>query len=466
MTGQLGEDAGTPQPIYCDARAVADWPIPPWHHLSPEERGEALRAEIERQGFGGLGQTAGSHWPIGCISLEITQRCNLDCSLCYLSDLAESMTDVPMEELLRRVQAIRAAYGPGTTVQISGGDPTLRVRSELIAITRAIADAGLAGALMTNGIRATRQLLADLARAGLRDIVFHVDMTQGRSGHVSEASLNAVRDEYIARASGLGLRILFNTTVFAGNLAEIPVLAEYFVRRASSVQMASFQLQADTGRGVLGARAPVVTQDAVTAALAAGAGTPLGFELPAIGHPACNRYASLIVAGDQATDLFAAGTFWRRAFAAAAPFVRKQRPSRVRHWLGPLLLRRPDLIVRGAPHLLAILWCLRKGLASGRFGKLTFFVHNFMDASALERDRCAACVFMVATRDGPLSMCVHNARRNAELLKPIATREGVWHALPLDLRPASETLPVKRLKGRVRIDILAQRAARSLSDQS
>ena len=41
-----------------------------------------------------------------------------------------------------------------------------------------------------------------------------------------------------------------------------------------------------------------------------------------------------------------------------------------------------------------------------------------MDASALERERCEACSFMVMTPQGPLSMCVHNAKRDDYLLVP------------------------------------------------
>ena len=33
------------------------------------------------------------------MALEITQRCNLDCTLCYLSDYSEAVPDPPMEEL-------------------------------------------------------------------------------------------------------------------------------------------------------------------------------------------------------------------------------------------------------------------------------------------------------------------------------------------------------------------------------
>ncbi|MFY2824437.1 hypothetical protein [Ruegeria sp. MALMAid1280] len=65
--------------------------------------------------------------------------------------------------------------------------------------------------LMTNGIRASRALLTRLAAAGLDDVAFHVDMTQDRNGFLE---LNTVRRAYIRRARGLGLRILFNTTVY------------------------------------------------------------------------------------------------------------------------------------------------------------------------------------------------------------------------------------------------------------
>ena len=52
-------------------------------------------------------QVLGRRWAIGCVALEITQRCNLDCSLCYLSDHAEAVKDLPLEEIWRRIDLIR-----------------------------------------------------------------------------------------------------------------------------------------------------------------------------------------------------------------------------------------------------------------------------------------------------------------------------------------------------------------------
>ena len=47
---------------------------------------------------------------------------------------------------------------------------------------RRLASRGLRASLFTNGIKATRDLLSELAEAGLTDVAFHVDTTQRRAG--------------------------------------------------------------------------------------------------------------------------------------------------------------------------------------------------------------------------------------------------------------------------------------------
>ena len=106
-------------------------------------------------------QFMGRRWPIGCVALEITQRCNLDCTACYLSENAEAVKDLPLEEVFGRIDMIFAHYGPNTDVQVTGGDPTLRKRDELVAIVRRIREKGMRPTLFTNGIRAGRELLRE-----------------------------------------------------------------------------------------------------------------------------------------------------------------------------------------------------------------------------------------------------------------------------------------------------------------
>src|SRR3984893_14289387 len=115
-------------------------------------RADAL--ERTRQRLGPLfreNQVLGRRNAIGCVALEITQRCNLDCTLCYLSENSERVKDIPLQEVFRRIDGIYREFGAPTSVQITGGDPTLRERSELVAIVRRIREAGMLPTLMTNG---------------------------------------------------------------------------------------------------------------------------------------------------------------------------------------------------------------------------------------------------------------------------------------------------------------------------
>jgi pyruvate-formate lyase-activating enzyme len=410
-----------PEPLPHDARA-------------PLER---ARERMRRTGQWHPWQAIGRRYAIGCVALEITQRCNLDCTLCYLSESAEAVHDIPIEEVFRRIDMILAHYGPETDIQVTGGDPTLRRRDELVAIVRRIADRGMRASLFTNGIRATRSLLAELSAAGLTDVAFHVDLTQQRKGYDSEEALNEIRRTYIERARGLPLAVIFNTTVFDGNLHEIPALVRFFVRHCDAVRFCSFQLQAATGRGTLGARtAALVTSDSVARLIADGVGAPISFGALGAGHPECNRYALTLVVHNRVYDLFS-----DRAFAAAAleatrglAFDRTH-PRRTLIALGGWLLRHPAALLQGLPWAAGHIWRLRRDLvaARGRVDKLSFFIHNFMDACSLEHERVDACAFMVATRDGPLSMCLHNAKRDEYLLGPIelrgAERVRFWNPL-------------------------------------
>ena len=427
-----------------------------------------LRAGMQRTGQWHAHQTAGRRWPVACVSLEITQRCNLDCTLCYLSESSEAVRDFPLDEVFRRIDLILQHYGPGTDVQVSGGEPTLRRRDELVAIVRRLAGLGLRASLFTNGIKASRELLAELCEAGLNDVAFHVDMTQQREGYASERELNALRCEYIERARGLPLSVFFNTTVHAGNFDDVAMLSAFFVAHADVVRFASFQLQAETGRGVLGARVEPIGNDSVARRLREGTAVDdLGFNVLAAGHHECNRSAVLLVVNGRAHDAFAERDFVQRFMRETADVrIDRGTPWRsLRSLLGAVLMR-PALAVAALRWGLALAWRLRSDLwaARGRVHKLTLFTHNFMDACALDAERIDACVFMAMTQDGPLSMCAYNAQRDDYLLKPLQTAQGTWQPLRQGLAAASAadaapvaTFPIKWLKGRSRAAALQVR---------
>jgi 7,8-dihydro-6-hydroxymethylpterin dimethyltransferase len=368
-------------------------------------------------------QLMGRRWPIGCVALEITQRCNLDCTACYLSEHSEGVKDIPLEELFRRIDLIFEHYGPNANVQVTGGDPTLRNREELVAIVRRLSQKGLRPALFTNGIRAKRELLVELVEAGLVDVAFHVDLTQQRRGYESEVALNEIRQDYIERARGLPLSVMFNTTIFDRNFEEIPAIVRFFVRNCDVVRLASFQLQAETGRGTLGRRNAAITVESVQEQIEKGARSSISFDALRVGHARCNRYGMIFVANNRAYDALDD----RRSLEAVLErmpllsFDRRGRSKVIATFVKGILTS-PYLSFKAVGWLIWKAWQARADLwaTRGRVSKLSFVIHNFMDTCRLERDRVDACAFMAMTQRGPISMCLHNAKRDAFILAPIS----------------------------------------------
>ncbi len=377
-----------------------------FHHLTPKHQTSR--------------QVLGRRSTIGCVALEVTQRCNLDCTLCYLSDYSESVPDPPLEELKAKADNIKRLFGVQTNVQITGGDPTLRKREELVEIVRYVAAIGLNPALFTNGIKATRDLLAELRSVGLVDVAFHVDLTQERKGYTSEVQMNEIREDYLERCKGLGLATIFNTTVCDQNLDEIPELVKFFVAHAgdSGLGMCSFQMQADTGRGIIHKRGEALTRRGMQRIIDDAIGTRLSWENVLIGHPECHNIAySLVVGAREVIDLFDDPRVIEKFLADFGTVVldRSDVPRSALSVARHILLSKPEWIPFGAPWTARLAGRILRGMArtrSTKVGKLSFFMQNFQDADNLDEERIHNCSFMVATRDGAISMCEHNARRD------------------------------------------------------
>ena len=365
---------------------------------------------------------------------------------------------------------------------MSGGDPTLRNREELIEIVKRITEKGMRASLFTNGILATRDLLDELCKVGLVDVAFHIDMTQQRKGYQSETELNQIREKYIDRVRGLPLAVFFNTTVYEGNFHEIPALVQFFRQHTDVVSLISFQLQADTGRGVLREREATISPDTVAKAIQQGAEKALNFDTLLVGHPSCNRYAMAFSINGNLYDFYNDPEFIVPLLNATKTvnFSRTNRKAGIRSgaWA---FFKCPKLWLKGLKWLIRTFWSAKADLwaARGKIEKLTFFIHNFMDACHLEHDRLNACIFMVATQDGPLSMCLHNAKRDDYILRPLTIEDTdgkrLWQPLAGKTTVATnrdiqhidpKIYPIKFLKGRVREHALKEKKKSGLSSSA
>ncbi len=368
-------------------------------------------------------QILGRIQTIGCVAVEITQRCNLDCTLCYLSEHSQAVRDIPISEIFKRLDNVITHYGKGTHVQITGGDPTLRKHRELIEIVRYARDIGLYPALFTNGLAASRELLTQLASVGLCDVAFHVDTTQRRKGYKNEVELNEIRQEYINRARGLGLTVIFNTTVHKENFAEIPALVNFFSTQADTVGLISFQLQADTGRGEWKTRDIIINKETVQQQIEVATKKTLPWDAMQLGHSDCHSYLPNFVVNNNIHPMMTDKHFFSdfvKDFSTISWDRHTSTSSIVASFLQKAITKPlwwPRLFLYAFKKLISLSGDIIKG--RGRVHKMTIFVQNFMDAKHLEEERIDGCSFMVMTAEGPVSMCKHNANRDEFILKPI-----------------------------------------------
>jgi hypothetical protein len=266
--------------------------------------------------------------------------------------------------------------------------------------------------------------MSELADVGLVDVAFHVDMTQERKGFQSEMELNAVREKYIERSRDLGVAMIFNTTVFDGNVREVPSLVRWFRDRAGTIGMASFQMQASTGRGWLRERDhQVLTKLYVRSLIEEGVGTKLSWETVLHGHPDCHNIAYTLSTEGLTVDFFDDPEL-------NADFL---------HDFGPVEMDRAHPVqsvlnlckyaIREKPHwyIRSGKWLGKKGfefapaflkakLAKKHAGKISFFIQNFQDEDKLDPARIHNCSFHVMTDRGGVSMCEHNAKRDEYII--------------------------------------------------
>jgi hypothetical protein len=180
----------------------------------------------------------------------------------------------------------------------------------------------------------------------------------------------------------------------------------------------------------------------------------------------------------QLHDLFADADFIARAMRETAHVVvPRHSPWRAAWAFASAVLVRPRLAGTGVLWAFKLLWQLRTQLwkiTQAPPRKISYFIHNFMDASELVPERIETCVFMAAGPTGLVPMCEFNAQRDAHLLRPLTLADGqTWQPLreghAATVRSDAQghvNYPIKYLKGRSRVKAVQQRQARSAREPS
>lgn len=184
------------------------------------------------------------------VLLEVTQRCNLRCAICFADSGGPGETDLSLEAAAGLLERAMAAAGP-TNLQLSGGEPTLRDDlPEIVALARRIGYSFIQ--VNTNGIRLgkDKNYAARLAAAGLSSVFLQFDATDDtiyrrlRGGELLDVKLQAISN---AGESGLGV-VLVPTLVAGVNSGSVGDIVRRALRLVPAVRGIHFQPFSHFGR--------------------------------------------------------------------------------------------------------------------------------------------------------------------------------------------------------------------------
>lgn len=341
--------------------------------------------------------------------VEITNRCNMDCPVCF-SDANHPAHDVPFDEVRRRLERLLAVTGTPVPIQISGGEPTVHQDlPAIVALARALGYRNIE--LITNGIRIAQRpaLLDALKRCGLTAVYLQFDGLRARTYQtIRGQDMTEVRRLAIAAARQAGLCVTLAVAVTRGvNDDELGDVIRFGVDHIDTVRAINFQSATRfSGRFDL-PDAPGYSLPGILALIEAQAGVPAAtFRSEHMGHPLCNAMSYVFVVDGRLEPLFKYVTrddllaFLgddRRAklhhlFAGKAAFF-------ARHLSNPAAWK---LIAKAAPIF------GHNPLNVLRTRHLLLFAKSFMERDHLDAERVDRCCYGITDAAGVYSFCAFN----------------------------------------------------------
>jgi 7,8-dihydro-6-hydroxymethylpterin dimethyltransferase len=175
--------------------------------------------------------------------LEVTQRCTMQCPVCFADSRASSCPDPDLPTIERWYKAV-LANGIRCNIQLSGGEPTLRDDlPEIVAMGRSLGFEFIQ--LNTNGLRLASDLpyVERLRDAGLASVFLQFDGTtdevyqQLRGRPLVQAKQDAIRH---CEHCGIGV-VLVPTVVPGVNDRELGHIVHYAIDHMPCVRGVHFQ---------------------------------------------------------------------------------------------------------------------------------------------------------------------------------------------------------------------------------
>lgn len=336
--------------------------------------------------------------------LEVTQRCNMACPVCYAAARNDRGGDLPLDETLARLRGLRSVSG-ACNVQFSGGEPTLyEDLPQCVAAARELGF-GLVQ-INSNGLRLAEEegYARRLKEAGLDSVYLQWD-------GLDDAVFRALRGRdcldfkkgALRRCAEAGLGVVLVCTLVGGvNDGMTGELLRWAVRQGPTVRGLHFQPAASFGRVPWTlAESPRLPLPDLMLALerqSDGMVRARHFHAPSCEHSLCSFSAVYAREGDglsaEPAGAVCCGGDARRDNAEGA---RRSRAFVAGHWGSP------DAAAPGADDFSRFL------SASGADRRFTVSAMAFQDALSFDVERVRGCCIHVVAGPGRLiPFCAYN----------------------------------------------------------
>jgi uncharacterized radical SAM superfamily Fe-S cluster-containing enzyme len=418
----------------CPTHGIADTDLG-YHAAYYRKSFEVEKLMIERSGDGGDTDISKGlspfplRKPAGLAILEVTERCNLTCPMCYAYS-SPSERDYSLEEIETRLDQLIAVEGKGISLQISGGEPS--VRKDLDKIAAMVKRKGFAQLeMVSNGIRLAREpgFAEKLVAWGFTSVYLQFDSTRPEDIIMLRAEdLWDVRVKAIAALERVKLPSTLAVSLYDGlNTDQVQQVIDFAWQHPDTVCAIAFQAATPFGRfevnnghtGSNGNDTNSKKQPSLPRKLRmpeilklieeqSGVSEDLFFPVGE-GSPLCNTFTLLKYTQEGYKPI--APNFTLKEFMdvmGPRPNMTLRMLTRGRAAILPQIVTN----IGGSLKLMKTLWPHIGTDPSFWTSRktLTLFVKPFMDESDIDMSRIERCCFHNASPRGVMSFCALNAK--------------------------------------------------------
>ncbi len=398
--------------------------------------------------------------PAGLAILEVTERCNLTCPMCYAYS-SPSERDYSLEEIETRLDQLIAIEGKGISLQISGGEPS--VRKDLDQIAAMVRRKGFGQLeMVSNGIRLAREpeFAEKLVEWGFTSVYLQFDSTRPEDiFKLRGEDLWDVRVKAIAALERVKLPSTLAVSLYDGlNSDQIQQVVHFAWQHPDTVCAIAFQAATPFGRfevnnrdagangnGLAGTEKPAAPRKLRMPEILklieeqTGVSEDLFFPVGE-GSPLCNTFSLLKYTKEGYKPI--APNFTLKEFMdvmGPRPNMTLRMLTRGRAAILPQIVSN----IGGSLKLMKTLWPHIGTDPSFWTSRktLTLFVKPFMDESDIDMSRIERCCFHNASPRGVMSFCALNAK-----MRPAQPHADEKAFIPLPTRRARQQTVVAHLR--------------------